>query len=249
MTKALRTPMMALTASLALASGAMTARQPAADEPPPTVRASAVLSATQLNASASVAGTLVYASAPGPVLPAGAQVLSVTFTPEDAANFTTASLTNPVQVLPATPIITWATPTPITYGTPLSATQLNATASTAGTFTYTPAAGAVLNAGEQVLTVVFTPLASANYTSATATGSISPERFSDACLAQIERGSPARTSSSRRYAAAWAPRSSFTTGLRLSLVRPIDHRLTGQACPSSVRTRVVPAPAPTGAGP
>src|SRR5205823_5918498 len=40
-----------------------------------------------------------------------------------------------------TPTITWATPADIVYGTALSATQLNATASTAGTFTYTPAAG------------------------------------------------------------------------------------------------------------
>jgi hypothetical protein len=48
MTKSVQAATMALTASLALASGAVTARQPAADEPAPTVRASAVLSATQL---------------------------------------------------------------------------------------------------------------------------------------------------------------------------------------------------------
>jgi hypothetical protein len=57
----------------------------------------------------------------------------------------------------ATPTVTWATPAPITYGTPLSATQLNATASTGGTFKYTPAAGKVLTAGSQTLSVTFTP--------------------------------------------------------------------------------------------
>ena len=39
------------------------------------------------------------------------------------------------------PVITWANPAPIVYGTPLSATQLNATASVAGTFVYDPPGG------------------------------------------------------------------------------------------------------------
>ena len=57
-----------------------------------------------------------------------------------------------------TPVITWPEPADITYGTALGAGQLNATASVAGTFSYSPAGGTVLNAGEdQPLTVVFTP--------------------------------------------------------------------------------------------
>ncbi|RNC69894.1 MAG: hypothetical protein ED859_07070 [Desulfuromonadales bacterium] len=69
-----------------------------------------------------------------------------------------------------TPVLTWATPAAITYGTALSATQLNATVSGGipGTFTYTPAVGTVLNAGTQTLSVTFTPSDSATYTSATA---------------------------------------------------------------------------------
>ncbi|MDE1175171.1 MAG: hypothetical protein PW789_01020 [Edaphobacter sp.] len=55
------------------------------------------------------------------------------------------------------PAITWATPAAITYGTALSSTQLNASSTTAGTFTYSPAAGAVLSAGTQKLTATFTP--------------------------------------------------------------------------------------------
>ena len=51
-------------------------------------------SATQLNATASVPGTFVYTPAAGTVLNAGAaQTLSVTFTPTDAANYTTATAT------------------------------------------------------------------------------------------------------------------------------------------------------------
>lgn len=57
-----------------------------------------------------------------------------------------------------TPVITWATPADITYPTALSQTQLNATASVAGTFTYNPPAGTVLAAGAgQTLTATFTP--------------------------------------------------------------------------------------------
>jgi beta-glucanase (GH16 family) len=68
----------------------------------------------------------------------------------------------------STPVITWATPAAITYGTALSATQLDATASVPGTFAYTPAAGTVLAAGPQTLSVTFTPTNTANYTTATA---------------------------------------------------------------------------------
>ena len=68
----------------------------------------------------------------------------MTFTPTDTANYTTATTTVAITVLKATPTITWATPADIVYGTALSATQLNATASVPGTFVYTPAAGTVL---------------------------------------------------------------------------------------------------------
>jgi hypothetical protein len=67
----------------------------------------------------------------------------------------------------------WAAPAPIVSGTPLSATQLNAAASVAGTFTYTPPSGTVLGVGTgQPLSVTFTPSDLANYTAATATVAI-----------------------------------------------------------------------------
>jgi len=65
--------------------------------------------------------------------------------------------------------ITWATPAAITYGTVLSATQLNASSSVAGSFTYSPAAGTVLNAGPQKLTATFTPTDTTDYPTATST--------------------------------------------------------------------------------
>lgn len=68
----------------------------------------------------------------------------------------------------ATPTITWAAPAAITQGTPLSSTQLDATASVAGTFAYTPASGTVLGAGQQTLSVTFTPTDTTDYTTATA---------------------------------------------------------------------------------
>lgn len=50
-------------------------------------------------------------------------------------------------------------PASITYGTPLSAAQLNAieTSDIPGTFTYSPPAGTVLSAGKRTLNVTFTP--------------------------------------------------------------------------------------------
>jgi hypothetical protein len=127
------------------------------------------LSATQLNANSTVAGTFVYTPAAGTVLSAGSQNLSVTFTPTDLGDYTTATATVTLMVNKTTPTISWAIPAAISYGTALSATQLNASSTVAGTFVYTPAAGTVLSAGSQNLSVTFTPTDSGDYTTATAT--------------------------------------------------------------------------------
>jgi glucuronoarabinoxylan endo-1,4-beta-xylanase len=70
-------------------------------------------------------------------------------------------------VTKTTPTITWTAPAAITYGTALSATQLSASASVAGTFSYSPASGTVLAAGTQTLNVTFTPTDTTDYNSAT----------------------------------------------------------------------------------
>lgn len=75
----------------------------------------------------------------------------------------TGSARQTFTITKATPGITWATPASIAYYTALSSTQLNATANTAGAFTYTPASGAVLGVGAHVLQAVFTPSDTTNY--------------------------------------------------------------------------------------
>ena len=115
-----------------------------------------------------VPGTFVYTPASGTLLPAGNADLSVTFTPTDTTDYTTATNSVSINVAPATPTITWPNPADITYGTALGGTQLDATASTAGTFAYTPGSGTVLHAGNgQTLSVTFTPTDIADYTAAT----------------------------------------------------------------------------------
>jgi hypothetical protein len=132
------------------------------------------LSSTQLNASASVSGSFVYTPPEGTVLSAGSsQTLHVDFTPTDATNYSTAATNVHINVTKVTPTITWANPADIIYGTPLSATQLDATASVNGSFVYTPANGTVLSVGNgQTLNVSFTPTDAANYSTASATVTI-----------------------------------------------------------------------------
>ena len=137
--------------------------------PPAAISYGTALSSTQLNATANVPGTFVYTPAAGTVPGAGTQTLSVTFTPTDTANYTTVTATARLVVNKAASTLTWATPAAIIYGTALSSTQLNASSNVPGSFTYTPAAGAVLGVGTQALSAAFTPTDTANYTAATAT--------------------------------------------------------------------------------
>ena len=95
----------------------------------------------------------------------------------DSNFLTSTSATVTIIVGAATPIITWANPAPITYGTLLWTTQLNAVASVngttvAGTYAYTPAAGTILTFGPHTLSVTFTPAAPGNYTTASQTATI-----------------------------------------------------------------------------
>jgi hypothetical protein len=132
---------------------------------PADINYGTALGATQLNASANVPGTFFYAPSSGTVLNAGnGQTLSVSFLPVDTANYNNASQNVSINVLKVTPLITWNNPADITYGTPLGATQLNATGSVPGVLTYTPPATTVLNAGNgQTLSVSFVPTDTTNY--------------------------------------------------------------------------------------
>jgi hypothetical protein len=110
-----------------------------------------------------------YTPAAGTVLPAGLQTLSMTFTPTDTTQYSTATSTVQLTVNKATPAITWPAPASIAYGTPLGAGQLDATSAVPGAFVYTPAEGTVLSAGSNTLSVGFTPTDTVDYTMATAT--------------------------------------------------------------------------------
>jgi hypothetical protein len=130
------------------------------------------LGAQQLNATASVPGGIVYSPPSGTVLDAGTHLLSATFTPTDAVNYQTSTVSVSITVNKAVPVITWANPAAIVYGTPLGATQLNATADVTGTFNYTPSSGALLASGSQLLSTTFTPTDITNYQTITASVSI-----------------------------------------------------------------------------
>ena len=124
------------------------------------------LSSTQLDASSGgVAGSFVYSPAAGTVLGAGSQTLSVAFTPTDTADYNSANGSVTLTVdNKTTPVITWTTPVPISYGTVLNSTQLNASSGgVAGTLVYFPAAGTVPGAGAQTLQVTFTPADTTTY--------------------------------------------------------------------------------------
>ncbi len=155
------------------------------------------LSATQLNATANVPGAFLYNPVSGTVLTAsGGQVLTANFIPSDLTNFNPViGLTVTLPVTKANPTITWPNPAAITYGTPLSATQLNATSSVPGTFTYTPVLGTLLNAGaNQQLKVDFQPSDIVNYNAVSVTRQITVNKQTPVvtwpALANITYGTP-----------------------------------------------------------
>lgn len=116
-----------------------------------------------------VSGTPTAVGSAAPVV-----ITATNYFPGSTTNVVgTASQSYTIPVSKGTPTITWSNPAAITYGTPLSATQLNATASiTGGTFAYTPALAAILPAGPNTLSVTFNPTDSTNYNSVTKTVSI-----------------------------------------------------------------------------
>lgn len=114
-------------------------------------------------------GATVIGTAP---LSSGVAVLNTSFAFAASESFTatyggdcafTGSTSNTVAGSTLNPsILTWNTPAPITYPTPLSSVQLNATDTVAGvplagTFTYNPPATTVLTAGTHTLSVTFVP--------------------------------------------------------------------------------------------
>lgn len=122
------------------------------------------VSATATTTPAGLTVNFTYNGSTTPPTAAGSYTVVGTI---NSANYQ-GSATGTLKINQATPSITWPTPGAITYGTALSATQLDATASfnsapVAGTFVYTPAAGTVLSAGSHTLSVAFTPTDTTDY--------------------------------------------------------------------------------------
>ncbi len=95
----------------------------------------AMLGCTATVNGATVAGTFVPNPPAGTILTAGTQTVTVTFTPTDTTDYTTATANVPLTVTQATPAITWPMPAAITYGTALTGAQLDASSTVSGTFT------------------------------------------------------------------------------------------------------------------
>ncbi|MDQ3997915.1 MAG: MBG domain-containing protein [Gemmatimonadota bacterium] len=113
--------------------------------------------------------TITYAGASTPPVNAGSYAVVASLSHK---NYDAPDAMGTLLIAKATPVIAWSSPAPITYGTPLSATQLNATASfngapLTGTFAYTPAAGTVLGAGTRALSATFSPSDATNFEGAT----------------------------------------------------------------------------------
>jgi len=167
------------------------------------------LSATQLNATASVAGTFTYSPAGGTVLGAGSQTLSVSFTPTDTTDYMSATKSVTLTVNQATPVITWATPAAVSVGTALSITQLDATSPVAGGFAYSPATGTVLNmAGSTTLNVTFTPMDAVDYATATSSVTLTVNGAQAAGTATIDFGTAYQTIRGFGGSTAWMPQLS-----------------------------------------
>lgn len=148
-----------------LVTPAITWSQPAA------ITYGTALSAVQLNATTNIDGDYTvhaYSPAAGTQLEAGTHTLSVTSSVPSFSAVPQLSTSVTLTVNPATPTLAWSSPASIAFGTKLSGTQLNATSPVEGTFTYSPATGALLEMGTHELSVTFTPKDGKNYTTATA---------------------------------------------------------------------------------
>ncbi len=182
---------------------------------PTSITYGTTLNASQLDATASVAGTFSYSPGSGALLSAGIHTLSVNFTPSDTRDYTSASASVQLGVGVASPGLRWSSPPSITYGTVLSSAQLDATAAVPGVFSYTPSAGTVLTSGTKTLSVTFTPTDTVDYSSASTTVTLA-----------VSAATPTLT---------WPVPSAITYGTKLSSTQ-LD--ATASATVASVQTAV-----------
>jgi len=138
-----------------------------------------------LGSESLVAGVAQFATSS---LTAGDHQITALYDGDTAFVSSSAVLTQTVNK--ANPVATWSAPAAITYGTPLSATQLDALASVPGSFQYTPGMGTILHAGPgQALSALFTPADTADYNSASAAVTIDVNKANTSTMVATS-GSP-----------------------------------------------------------
>ena len=117
------------------------------------------LSATQLDATASVPGHLCLCARrrDHPRRPDRRQALSVTFTPADTADYAPVTATANINVLKATPNVTWANPAGITYGTALAPRNSTPLPPSPAPLPTRPGLGPSSRSDRAVLSATFTP--------------------------------------------------------------------------------------------
>jgi len=131
------------------------------------------LSAVQLDASARVAGAFSYSPAAGTILTVGLQTLNATFTPTDTTDYTTATASVKLNVVPGTPTITLtSSPNPafLTYPVSFTASLPPYASAETGSMTYysgTIAIGtASVSGGSATFTTTSLPVGAQSITAA-----------------------------------------------------------------------------------
>jgi hypothetical protein len=129
-----------------------------------------------------------------PALAAGTYTGGITASYSGDGGSESATSTIDLVIPKATPAVNWPAPAPVVYGTPLCATQLNATANISGAFAYQPGTGSTVPAGNSMLTTEFSPADIANFTTVTASAPITVIKAAQTILwpapAQIASGTP-----------------------------------------------------------
>ena len=133
-------------------------------------------SSTLSGGASSVPGSYAFTT-PSTMPPAGTSAQPVRFTPTDAANYNTVSLSANVTVAKATPSVTTApTASAITFGQTLASSTLSGgAASVPGTFAFTSPSTAP-QVGTAAQGVTFTPTDTANYNTASSSANVTVGR-------------------------------------------------------------------------
>jgi hypothetical protein len=177
------------------------------------------LGAAQLSATANTSGTFVYSPAAGTVLAAGERTLSVTFTPDDAANYTSAAASVSIAIAPAALTLQADNATKV-YGEALPAFTASGAgfvngdsiASLSGTLSFSTTATPTSAAGSYAVTPG--GVSSANYTIAFAAGTLAVSKAATS-MALTTTPSPSRNNQSiqlRAVVSAIAPGAGIATG-------------------------------------